>query len=41
MTIDLYNGIIKLWSSNFEALMFSAQNPYSNPVTNNNMNIKD
>lgn len=32
MTVDLYNGIIKLWSSNFEALMFSAQNPYSNPV---------
>ena len=21
--------------------MFSAQNPYSNPVTNNNLNIKD
>ena len=41
MTIDLYNGIIKLWSSNFEALMFSAQNPYSNPVTNSNLNIKD
>ena len=41
MTIDLHNGLIKLWSSNFEALMFSPNNPYSNPVTNSNVNIKE
>ena len=45
MTIDLHNGLLKLWPREFEKLMFSPENPYSNTysnaIMNNQLSIKE